>query len=306
MSTHQISFITLFLYWTRLCSEKILSLLPGSTLEFYKDATNFHTRLISNDFILERSLRKLSLFQSILPSHPQLVFEQGTGWHGIDLVILSLLGHSTITRDTRRLLRRKIIVRTISLLIANQDLIDQSLHPRLQYLSSLTSLPFKQFLAAMDVTYIVSTSMSLPNNAPIDLVYSDSVLQRFTIKDLTTFVSTSAKCRPSIRHWHRIDCCDFHSIDKKTIVPEFYYLTIPNFLWNTLTSKYINYQNRLRAADFLSIFNTYGISCHSVDEVFTQESRRWLLLNISSIRQPFRHLSIESLSISNFTLVSLT
>ena len=47
--------------------------------------------------------------------------------------------------------------------------------------------------------------------------------------------------KPGFLQWHRIDCCDFHSIDKKDIFDELYYLKIPTMVWEFLTSKYLNY-----------------------------------------------------------------
>jgi len=87
------------------------------------------------------------------------------------------------------------------------------------------------------------------------LFYSDSVLQRFKIEDLISYVKLTRQF-PSKRtiHVHRIDCKDFMSIGKETIIPPLYYLTINPCFWELITSKKLNYQNRLRFFDFVQIF----------------------------------------------------
>lgn len=84
----------------------------------------FDTRL-SEDNILSAIEQKIDFFnQANIPSHPKVVVEQGTGWHGADLLLFYLCGAELIiTYDTLPWLKEDLFKNVLSVILSHLNII---------------------------------------------------------------------------------------------------------------------------------------------------------------------------------------
>ena len=130
-----------------------------------------------------------------------------------------------------------------------------------------------ELLERLGVNVQVTRSMdrSEIGSASVDLFYSDSVLQFMEPRDLTTLVRQALRfLKPSGVSFHVIDCSDLHAANDRRI-PRLAYLTYPDALWKLLTSRYLNYQNRLRMPQFAELFDREGLASEVVSPVLSPE-----------------------------------
>jgi len=292
-------------YWARLAIEKTLCALNMESLqEKVKNITGRATR-IDEAFILQRVDRKLEEIDAILQAQEvRKVHEQGTGWHGIDLIVFYLMGLPVFTTDVRDLLSVSLMKNTVRVLVGNIDKYARFRGPinKLEELNSRSDMSRADFLRGINVDYVVDDNFDFSRVSDIDLLYSDSVLQRMKIADLRRYVSNS-RCAASPRasHYHRVDCKDFFSIGKEDFIPPLYYLTVKDSFWEFVTCKRLNYQNRLRMPEFLSLFDSAGY----VPGVFDAETIEGCLDFVNENKDSIGTSNIYSprdIAITSFTL----
>lgn len=293
-------------YWGRLSTEKLLCALRMDGLhELIKKATGRKSS-VSKRFVLERVERKLTILNRLISERPiRVVHEQGTGWHGIDLVIFYLLGLRVHTTDVRRLLNYSLIKMIVQVLVDNAERFPEY-ENRIHELADWRSLSLEAFLDRADITYYVDEKFTFPNVRDVDLFYSDSVLQRMKRADLQRYVESSVTAgSKSSRHHHRVDCNDFFSIRRKAIIPALYYLTIPEPLWEAITAKKMNYQNRMRMPEFLQMFEQAGWSTHTRGETSSEDYVDYVREHREKIPTTKKY-SIEQVAIAHFVLEAQT
>lgn len=216
------------------------------------------------------------------------VLELGTGWHGTDLVLFHLAGAERIytvdrfgflTSDT---LGETVgrVCRAITERCSGQDgrsLLAPERIARLQQLHSEggTSVPW---FRELNVVYAAEpaehwTSVEVPPNS-IDLVYSESLLQRLPTERLRDIMSASV--RQWLRHeggfFHRTDQKDIHALshaDANRWPLE--YLKYPDWLFDIFLNGSLMYQNRLRESDFVRLFEECGLSVEYVESLCLPE-----------------------------------
>lgn len=245
---------TIFKYFLRLVVEKLLTLLFLDFIqEVVKNITGRHNKI--NDEFIERRIRtRLETLSGLKKSFGvEIIYEQGTGWHGIDLIVMFILDfHQIHTRDVRDLLKVELLARTINFCKINGYFSEA----QLKKLSGVNLESRSAILSALGVSYEITkdTKIQIPYETANVLIYSDSVLQRLKLSDLNLFVRSSSHAMKNVTHYHKIDCKDFFSIGREKIIPPLFYLNVPYFIWEIITSKYLNYQNRLRVYEFEEIF----------------------------------------------------
>lgn len=289
-------------YWGRLGIEKALDTLRLNGLHEWVKKASGRKSGVSESFVIERVERKLALLENLMAAHPiHVVHEQGTGWHGLDLIIFYLLGLRVYTTDVRRLLNYSLLKAVVQTLSKNVGRFpDYS--DRIQQLVSWQSLPFEEFLERAAITYYVDKDFLFPEVQDVDLFYSDSVLQRMKPNDLRSYAERSKSVGSEICfHEHRIDCNDFFSIQRKHIMPALYYLTIPDVIWETITAKRLNYQNRLRMPEFVQVFEQAGWSTRTDMEVTRDEYIEYVVENRQKIKAMNRYPA-EEVAIAHFLL----
>lgn len=257
---------------------------------------------------LVQSLRR----QGIPP--PKRVFEQGTGWHGSDVLAFYLLGAERIfTTDTSRWLRKDNLDRTARRVIHNRSALrpvyEEYLKDKVSVFDTRTDLlqerggDTSELFGEGIITYAVDKDLSL-NPADLDsfdLIFSNSVLQRLPVPELRLFLNAKRSARAA--HFHRIDCADFHAMRNKKIHKLSYLLADENS-WTRWSSKYLNYQNRLRVFEFLTIFNALGYRTTAVDDEPSADSLAFVERHSNEFGLKYGNRDARDIAVTNFSLIA--
>ena len=298
------------IYWGRIVIEKFMCLLQMEILqEKVKKIIGRQKVLITDHFIEKRINNKLTDLTLYFDKYNvKSVHEQGTGWHGIDIIVFYLLGVEKIyTTDVRDLLQMELMRKVVQFLYRNIDNY-KPYKDKIYFLKKNSEKDRGEFLNSINAIYYISDSFS--ENITLegcdegcDMFYSDSVLQRFKASDLKRYIKYSLSLSNNQSfHLHKIDCKDFFAIRNKKI-PPLYYLTINKLLWEKITCTKLNYQNRLRIFEFVSFFKQYWGQVETFNEVTTDEDQRYIKKN--NIQKIYiDKYTVEEISIVQFDLIS--
>ncbi len=283
-------------YYAKHAAQKALGLAPGGWVlqELAKDAVRGWDRVTAEPYILSRLRSRVSGFNAAGVGPPRVVVEQGTGWLGLDLVLFHLAGADRIaTYDTRPWLRPHLLRRNAEVLAASTGVVkgwrgtDPSrVDERAERLKPVLEGPWPALLEHLGVEVRVTRSMERPELAPdsVDLFYSDSVLQFVDPRDIAALLRHARRfLRPSGRSFHVIDCVDGHARDPR--VPRLAYLAYPELVWRAMTSKYLNYQNRLRMPEFAELFRREGLPSRIGDPVVCAEDVEYARTHLARDRR---------------------
>jgi hypothetical protein len=263
-------------------------------------------------FVRSHTFLVRSLARHRIP-RPRLVYEQGTGWHGAELLVFYLLGAERIvTSDTSAWLRIETLEATIKVLLRHQDALVQVYKELLGDSASVLNDRFvklskpgaaAKLISDGTLEYVVTKDLSwTPEDfARFDLVYSNSVLQRMPLDDLKTFLA--AKRNSAATHYHRIDCADFQAM-RNPAIHKLAYLLIDESSWRNRTSTYLNYQNRLRGYEFIDLFTSNGYLARLVDEYAAEDSVAFILKHRGALPAKYRSRHPREVAITNFTLLA--
>ena len=278
--------------------------------EWLKDILKRHDQ-INESFIIERIDKKINEISS-LPNYKDIniVHEQGTGWHGIDLIVFYLLGKKVYSTDVRDLLKENLLKKTISALFDNIDKYPEY-EGKINNLSDYLELSRIDLLEKLNCIFYVDTKFNFELVAEnIDLFYSDSVFQRVKVKDVEQYILKSKELlnsKSTSLHYHIIDPKDFLSIQKALSynqaneIPYLYYLTINKKIWESLTCKYLNYQNRLRCVEFKDIFYKSGFDVDIHDQQIREKDLAYIIRNFNKLKV-LKKFQPEEIAISRFIL----
>lgn len=300
-------------YIGKLGVQKVLGGVPGlyRCQEFVKAATGRLESRIDAGFVAQRFEDKVAQFLAAGVRPPRLVVEQGTGWHGADLVLFHLAGAKQIvTYDTRPWLR-PVFVRAIALqapelagTVASWTADEPAVRERAAALARLAADPRVDIMRTLSATYHVTSSMRRESlqSCSVDLFYSDSVMQRIEPSYLASLLSETRRALSAGGQTHHvIDCKDFHAIDDAR-VPELAYLRPSERAWRLCTSRYLNYQNRLRLPQMVAIFERAGFEVRTLAERRTEANLAFARAELAHL-PAWRELSPEELAVSRFELV---
>lgn len=294
-------------------AQKILGAMPyGFRVQaLVKRATGRHDRFTAGEYIREVLRTKIDRFNAAGIEPPGIVVEQGTGWHGFDLVLFHLAGaRHVLTYDTTPWLRTDLLRRNAEVLAAAADIVKRwrgSVHglvdERAERLQDSLNAPRESLLKRLGATVRVTRAMDRSDidAASVDLFYSDSVLEFVEPRDLATLVRHARRfLKSSGRCFHVVDCFDSHA-GTDTRIPPFGYLAWPEPVWNLLTSKYLNYQNRWRMPQFVRLFENQGFSVRSVSPVVHAEDMAYVQRRLSGAAR-FPDMSVEDVATRSFLL----
>ena len=139
----------------------------------------------------------------------------------------------------------------------------------------------------------------------MDLFYSNSVLQFMEPRDLTALIREARRfLKPSGGCFHVVDCHDFHASNDNRI-PPLAYLAWPGPAWNLLTSRYLNYQNRMRMPQFVTLFEREGFSVHILGPVTDPEDMDNAERHLANADR-FRDMAPEEVATRHFPLTGGT
>jgi hypothetical protein len=242
------------------------------------------------------------------------VLEVGTGWHGIDLVLFSLVGARHIhTVDHHRHLTLQSLQRHTPGILSPQYLKRLSeLAPDVRQRAA--ALKWKEWgtldeaLRDLRVTLWISWScltnhFDIPPGS-IDLFYSDSVLHRIPEKDLALLLKDVGErlMHPGGVCFHRTDQCDINS--QPHIDPSLWrlaYLKYPDWYFETIISGRFNSQNRLRESDFIELLEAAGVRIVWKESVLHEEDLE--RMRSFKVAARFRGRSLEDLATVRSTLI---
>ncbi len=301
-------------YFAKHIAQKGLNAVPGlfKLQEWFKGVSGRWDQQLTDEFFHSTAMLRARQFERAELRVPRHAVEQGTGWHGRDLVFLHLAGVQSIdTYDTRPWLQPKLLHRCFqqASIIAEGALHWSAVDPdvvwaRARELEAAPEGTLEELLGRIDTRYHVTTSFERPQLASgsCDLLFSDSVLQRMKPTDLGELVTEARRfLAPGGRQHHVIDCKDFHSITDPR-VPELYYLSFSPTTWGALTSTYLNYQNRWRKSDFVDLFKRAGSDVSLEGVLRSEDNLRWLrdrahLLHLGRV-EPLEEVAITRFELS--------
>lgn len=266
---------------------------------------------VSTDFLVKKVQTIVQHFNQAGIEPPQHVVEQGTGWRGLDLIVFYLVGADRIeTYDTRRWLRAKLFRNAIQQADHFQHHIRdwqgvniELLECRLENLKKIRTQSMPRLLRELGVTYRI-TRQAIRNEIAsntVDLFYSNSVLQRMAIDDLSVLINESNRMlRAGGKYYHLIDPKDFHSITNRQI-PELNYLRFSPSQWNWMTSKYLNGKNRLRMPEFIGLLESAGLTTRVVWKALVEENLSFVRRHLARMPQ-YTNMPAEEIAVSRFNV----
>lgn len=258
----------LYKYVAKLFAQKLLGAFPGGyrMQEWVKHKNRPAPARVPSSALAGRIKSRIGLYKAHSIEPPKTVVEHGTGWQCADAIGFYLAGAERVDSfDTRKWLVASEVNRTAQALLEDLSVFEgwassQTVHERAEPLKRLLKDGRPVNLTELGIHYHISENFehsAVPSDS-VDFFFSYSVLQRMTTSDLQTLIETSRRVlRKEARAFHRIHTQDFHQITDSSI-PPLYYLRVPEYLWRLSTSKYLNYQNRLRARDFDDLFRRSG------------------------------------------------
>ena len=302
-----------FAYLGKHAAQKVLGAIPyGYRIqELVKRVTGRADPFTVADNLREELRTKINRFNAAGIEPPGRVVEQGTGWHGFDLVLFHLAGaRRIVTYDTMPWLRADLLRRNAEVLADTADIVKDwrgtvpgDVDERAERLRANLDAPRDILLKRLGVTLRVTRSMNRSEigAASVDLFYSNSVLQFMAPQDLTVLVREARRLlKPSGRCFHVVDCRDSHSQHDRRI-PPLAYLAWPEPLWNLLTSRYLNYQNRWRMPQFVTLFEGTGFRVRTSELVVLPDDIACLKRHFVPAAR-FGDMSLEDIAVRRFRL----
>jgi SAM-dependent methyltransferase len=238
------------------------------------------------------------------------LLEVGTGWYPALPLAFSLAGAESVrTYDINRHLNPRLTFLFTVHLEKHLEIIARASgrppaevehdYARLRDAKTLEAL-----LAAARVIYaapVDASATGLPE-ASIDLAYSVSVLEHVPSHDIARILRESARIvAPGGAILHSIACCDHYALFDRSIT-ELNYLQYDERAWRKWNNA-LQYQNRLRAPDFLGMVAASGF--RTVSEYPHREPRTLARLDELKLAPEFHKYSREEWSITSLGLVAL-
>lgn len=302
-------------YLAKLSVQKVLGSVPGlyRLQEAVKRGTGRWQGVMERDFVLADAAARIASFERAGLAPPGIVVEQGTGWHGLDLVLFALAGARRLhTYDTTPWLRAELLGANLGLATELAAIVERwpgvdraAVRRRALELGALRDAGLEVQLEALGVRHTVTrgTARTELADRSVDLFYSNSVLQRVVPRDLDRLLAESARfLRPGGQSFHIVDSKDFHAITDRR-VPEIAYLAWGDVSWKALTSRYLNYQNRLRAPQFVELFERAGLAATVTDEQVSDANVRFVRERLA--RDPrYADMAPEQVAVTRFELLA--
>lgn len=235
---------------------------------------------------VKKGLENIALVQSVTGFDfvGKNCLELGTGWHGIDLIVLHLLGaKSIVTLDHHPHLTFDNLIFVLDELKKTDILgaVGGGIGPDGVSKFNLLMLHYSSWMDIDDAFKYLSVKAYIVDNCDvrkveideksIDFFFSESVLQRIPTVDLCEIMNhVGAK----LMHcdgvfFHRTDQKDINSMDhvEGGLWP-LEYLKYSDFVFHTFYSTRFNNQNRLRESDFIRIFEVANLHLREVHSFF--------------------------------------
>ncbi|MEO6185605.1 MAG: class I SAM-dependent methyltransferase [Steroidobacteraceae bacterium] len=265
---------------------------------------NVDTKVIGDWLVLASHMQRLGI-----PIEGRVFVEVGTGWYPTLPVCFHLAGAAGChTIDLHRLMDWTLLQRMLARLgrhlpaiAAQLSLDEQTLKDRLARLQRTRGQ--EEFLQAAGIEYRApadATSTGLPD-AGVDVVFSNSVLEHVPEPVIRALMKESRRVlRPGGIALHSVNCGDHYAYFDKRVTQIHYLRHGPASWW--LWNNDLQYQNRLRANDFLALAREAGLTV----VLDIQRPRPELLATIDAfpIAPEFQHYSREQLCTTSIDFVA--
>lgn len=266
------------------------------------------TSNVDVEFYRRRIEKGLNNFRLIKKQLKQInsVLEFGTGIHGIDLMLLSLLGVKEI--------------HTVD--IDNHININWANHSEIfiEYLSEINEISYsdvnpekviaalkevknqKEFFDTINGMHYVFRDFLNIFNSRIDLWYSESNLQRIPLHSILK-ISEKAVENLSVGGlvFHRLDLADIYTQPHYPLyIPSlhrFDFLKYNDVVWHLINRDSYSSQNRLRLAQYHELFTTLGLSNVSREEVIYDNDIDYI--NSIQVAPCFKYLPPREIAIAH-------
>jgi SAM-dependent methyltransferase len=238
------------------------------------------------------------------------IFEIGSGWYPTLPVCFALAGARRVaTADLRRHLKPGLTLRMV-----------RALAPHLERISAACGRPlaeveaeYRRFLAAADpgelfraarLEYLApqdASRMERWANGGLDLVYSNSVLEHVHPQAIPALMREARRLlKPGGLMVHAVACNDHYAhFDRRISFVN--YLQFPESAWRRWNND-LNYQNRLRAPDFLRLARESGFEIVHEARAVRPGTRE--ALATLRIAPEFAHYSREDLEATTIDFVA--
>ncbi len=241
------------------------------------------------------------------------ILEYGTGWHGIDLLLLHLLGVDKIyTLDHYQYLELENMMVEIPYFDAPEVLDkvkaigDPATVDRRWEAFKTASEEFTgvaQLLEHLNIEYFIAKSC-LSHHLPIekksiDMFYSESILQRIPEKDLISGLQHISEhlLKPEAIIFHKTDQNDIN-LQHNRNNPDgarLHYLQYSDFVFKNFISGRFNSQNRLRESDFIDIFNKQQINILFLESYYKEADLPFMEQFKPKLAKRFRDKSVQDI-----------
>jgi hypothetical protein len=298
----------------KLIGEKICSFLPFG----YKLASTARNKLVNTEVDclerIDKGLDNLAMIRKLTRFDPEnkRILEVGTGRHGIDCLILYVLGAEAIyTFDHVLHLEKDIMASAIEPLRGRLDEISVKFEVDKGEMSEriekiVTDGSLEDMLSSCNTKYFkypIHEAGLKPES--IDLFFSESVLQRIPVDHLKQIIAALSELLSSAGiSFHRIDCKDINSQDRfyDSGLWALHYLKYSDFVWNLICSEKFNSQNRLREFEFIDLLENAGLKSLYVESLRKKEDLE--RLRDFPLSKRFKEMPLEEVAVRCSKIVS--
>jgi hypothetical protein len=237
------------------------------------------------------------------------IIEVGTGWFPTLPICFSLVGAKRIlTYDISRHIDAGLTFRMITALESQLDAIAEvgGVSPdglRVRYRELLRAKDLRELLESARVEYRAPADSratgALPNST--DLVYSNSVLEHVPKQIIRSLMDEAMRLlRPGGLTLHNVGCNDHYAfVDRRiSFVNYLRYNEAQWRIWNNC----LQYQNRLRAPEFLELATEAGLEV-IYKQVAVRPGTREALTTFE-VAQEFRRFPLEQMAITTIDFIA--
>jgi SAM-dependent methyltransferase len=262
------------------------------------------SKVMDDWLVLMAHLRELNV-----GLHDRTLVEIGTGWFPTLPVCFVLAGAARcVTYDVTRWLDWNLTRRMVAALEPHLPAIakaaqlpDNEVTARWRRLRAADSLAAFQAIAGIDYRAPADAGQSGLDPHSVDIVFSNSVLEHVRPDAIRTLMIEAGRVlRPGGLAVHSVNCGDHYAyFDRK--VNQGHYLRFNEAQWRWWNND-LQYQNRLRANDFVEIAEQAGLGI-----VLNKQKPRAELMkqfDLAHIAREFQHYSQEQLCTTSIDFVA--
>ena len=253
------------------------------------------------------------LHQYIFPIEGKTFFEVGTGHKAIVPVGFFLSGAKrVVTIDLYRRLDYNIMKSSLFYLAKNRNFIKSLysnitnptiINERLDLLSKYWSIP-RQFIKMVNIQYLAPANAANTNllNNSIDYHVSTNVLEHIPYEVVRNiFIEAKRILKDKGIAIHFIDMSD-HFQHQDSSISRINFLRFSDDEWSYIAGNQFAYCNRLRATDYLNLFNEIGFDIIHTKKVIDENSMN-KIQNGFQINEKFNSYKLEDICTTSLKIM---